>query len=376
MAASARGHRRAPKRSRRSPLRAVVLFVISTALVIGSGVAFGYATHHLGKHQVTGEAGVVAPPTGPLSDATDDSGGTDSTGGTGSTDDPSATTNSAPGGKPGAAPPGARPSLPKATGPGTVTELKVASADDDWPSRPVFVYRPAVPANVVLPVVYLLHGVPGEPDRIMQAVKDVLDQAFTSGTEAPFIVAAPTGEGTAHDDTEWADAVDGKDMLETYLIKNVIPAVEGKTPRTAGMRAVVGFSMGGYGAANLTLRHPDLFSQFAAMAGYFHVDDPAGMFGSDSRIEAANTPDDMVQKAAGKRVLLLEDQDDPDPLIQGQAAEFAQRLHDCNCGVDLSWHLEPGGHTYAFVTDSFPKVITFLNQGFTTGPAGTTPSAG
>lgn len=358
MAASARGHRRAPKRSRRSPLRAVVLFVISTALVVGSGVAFGYATHHLGKHQVTDDASVVAPPTGPLSDATDD---------------PSATTNSAPGGKP-TAPARPRPSLPKATGPGTVTELKVASSDDDWPSRPVFVYRPAVPANVVLPVVYLLHGVPGEPDRIMDAVKSVLDKAFTSGDEQPFIVAAPTGEGTAHNDTEWADAVDGKDMVETYMIKDVIPAVEGKAPRPAGMRAIVGFSMGGYGAANLTLRHPDLFDQFASMAGYFRVDDPDGMFGSDSRIEAANTPDDMVQKAAGKRVLLLEDQQDPDPLIQGEASEFAKRLDDCNCGVDLSWHLEPGGHTYDFVTDSFPKVITFLNQGFT-APATATPSA-
>jgi len=356
MAASgARGHRRAPKRRGRSPLRAVALFFISTALVVGSGVAFGYATHHLGGHPSTDTASVVAPPTGPLDDtasATDDSaaGGTDS------------------------APVSSHPML-KASGPGTVTELNVPSADTDWKSRPVFVYRPAVPANVVLPVVYLLHGVPGEPDRIMRSVKDVLDQAFTTGGQEPFIVAAPTGEGTAHNDTEWADAQDGKDMVETYLIKNVIPAVEGKTPRPASMRAVVGFSMGGYGAANLTLRHPDLFSQFASLAGYFHIDDPDGMFGSDSKVEAANTPDGMVQKAAKKRVLLLEDQDETDPLIQGQASEFAQRLKSCDCGVDLSWRLEPGGHTYDFVTAVFPKVISFLNQGFTVKPAATQSAA-
>jgi|GEM_PF-1505295 len=356
MAASgARGHRRAPKRRGRSPLRAVALFFISTALVVGSGVAFGYATHHLGGHPSTDTASVVAPPTGPLDDtasATDDSaaGGTDS------------------------APVSSHPML-KASGPGTVTELNVPSADTDWKSRPVFVYRPAVPANVVLPVVYLLHGVPGEPDRIMRSVKEVLDQAFTTGGQEPFIVAAPTGEGTAHNDTEWADAQDGKDMVETYLIKNVIPAVEGKTPRPASMRAVVGFSMGGYGAANLTLRHPDLFSQFASLAGYFHIDDPDGMFGSDSKVEAANTPDGMVQKAAKKRVLLLEDQDETDPLIQGQASEFAQRLKSCDCGVDLSWRLEPGGHTYDFVTAVFPKVISFLNQGFTVKPAATQSAA-
>jgi S-formylglutathione hydrolase FrmB len=122
--------------------------------------------------------------------------------------------------------------------------------------------------------------------------------------------------------------------------------------------------MGGYGAANLALRHPDLFGQFVSLAGYFHVDDPSGMFSSDKTLKAANAPDDMVKQAAGKRVLLLEDQGETDSLIDGQAAEFAQRLHDCGCGVDLNWHLEPGRHGYDFVTDSFPKVIAFLDQGF------------
>lgn len=347
-ASAARGHRRARKRSRWNALRGLALFVLSTALVAGSGVAFGYATHHFGKHQSADVATPVAPPTDPLTDST--------------TDDSIA---SAPGTITWHA-------VPKATGPGTVTTLNVPSADTDMTTRPVLVYRPAVPAGVVLPVVYWLHGDPGEPDRMMEAVKDVLDQAFTTGGQAPFIVAAPTGGGTAHDDTEWADAADGKDMVETYLIKKVLPAVEGKTPLPASMRAIAGFSMGGYGAANLALRHPDLFGQFVSMAGYFHVDDPAGMFGSDAKLQAANTPDDMVQKAAGKRVMLLEDEDDPDPLINGEAAEFAQRLHDCACGVDLDWHLEPGGHTYDFVTGSFPKVITFLDQGFTADPAAAT----
>jgi S-formylglutathione hydrolase FrmB len=320
--------------------------VVSTALVVGSGVAFGYASHHFGKHENSDNATIVGPPTGSATDPTDESG---------------AASAAASGAKPGQATP--HP-LPKATGPGTVTTLDVPSADSDLKSRPVVVYRPAVPADVVLPVVYLLHGVPGEPDRMIEAVKDTLDQAFTTGGAAPFIVAAPTGGGNEHSDTEWADAADGKDMVETYLIKNVIPAVEGNSPRPASMRAIVGFSMGGYGAANLALRHPDLFGQFAALAGYFHVDDPAGMFGTDSKLQAANTPDDMVAKAAGKRVLLLEDQDETDSLIQGEASEFAQRLHDCGCNVDLNWHLEPGGHSYDFVTGSFPKVITFLDQGF------------
>ncbi|NUP46917.1 MAG: hypothetical protein HOW97_06315 [Catenulispora sp.] len=329
---------------------------VSVALVAGTGAAIGYASHLFAKHQGTENA---QTPENVASDPTADSGHA-------SGPKPGQSASPAP------APPtggtGTRTASPhpvvKATGPGTVSTLNVASADSDLPNRPVVVYKPAVPDGTVLPVVYLLHGVPGEPERIMEAVKDTLDQAFTTGGQAPFEVAAPTGGGDAHNDTEWADAADGKDMVETYLVKNVIPAVEGPKPRPAEMRAVVGFSMGGYGAANLALRHPDLFGQFASLAGYFHVDDPAGMFGSDSRLQAANTPDDMVKQAAGKRVLLLEDQDETDSLIDGQAAEFAQRLHDCACDVDLNWHLEPGGHSYDFVTQAFPKVIGFLDQGF------------
>lgn len=352
MANSARGRRRAPKRRRRS--RALVLVTVSVALIAGTGAA--YASHLFGKHQGTENAQV---PERLASDPTADSGHASGA-------KPSQAKSPAPGPPTGGT--GTRTASPhpvvKATGPGTVSTLNVASADGDLPNRPVVVYKPAVPTGTVLPVVYLLHGVPGEPERIMEAVKDTLDQAFTTGGQAPFEVAAPTGGGDAHNDTEWADAADGKDMVETYLVKNVIPAVEGPKPLPVGMRAVVGFSMGGYGAANLALRHPDLFGQFASLAGYFHVDDPAGMFGSDSRLQAANTPDDMVKQAAGKRVLLLEDQDETDSLIDGQAAEFAQRLHDCSCDVDLNWHIEPGGHSYDFVTEAFPKVIGFLDQGF------------
>jgi S-formylglutathione hydrolase FrmB len=326
----------------------LVLVTISAALVAGTGAAIGYASHLFAKHQGTETTDAGAP----VADPTADSG---------------PATAGAKGQKParsnGSAPSTPRPGR-KVSGPGTVTTLNVASADSDLTNRPVVVYRPAVPDGTVLPVVYLLHGVPGEAGRIMDAVKDALDKAFISGDQAPFVVAAPTGGGTAHSDTEWADAADGKDLVETYLIKDVIPAVEGPKPVPAEMRAVVGFSMGGYGAANLALRHPDLFGQFASLAGYFHVDDPAGMFGSDSRLQAANTPDVMVKQAAGKRVLLLEDQDETDPLIDGEAAEFAQRLHDCACDVDLNWHLEPGGHSYDFVRDSFPKVIGFLDEGF------------
>lgn len=341
--------------------------VASAFAVVGTGVVIGWGSHIFHAKHTAQSAQSQTSPTGLVSDSRSAAAtptGTSTTApakgpvsaSTPPSDAPSATNT------PSIAPTHA--ALPQATGPGTITTLHVPSADSDMKTRDVVVYRPAVPDNVVLPVVYLLHGVPGEASTMINAVQPALDAAFTSGGQAPFEVAAPTGGGNAHSDTEWADAADGADMVETYLMKQVIPAVEGATPRPAAQRAIVGFSMGGYGAANIALRHPDQFSQFVTFAGYFHVDDPSGMFNNDSALEAANTPDSMVKQAANKRVLLLEDQDESDPLISGEAQEFADRLKACDCGVDINWKILPGAHDFDFLTSTFPTAIKFLDNGF------------
>jgi S-formylglutathione hydrolase FrmB len=343
----------------------------SALAVVGTGVAIGWGSHVFQSRHAAQDTQNLAAPTALVSDSQAAPGGGTGTsapaasGGTakGGTAPPATAAQPAPA-TTASGPAAPKANIPKATGPGKISVLHVPSADKDIQTRDVYVYRPAVPDDVVLPVVYLLHGVPGEASTILNVVQPALDAAFTTGGQVPFEVAAPSGGGNAHSDTEWADAADGADLIETYLIKQVLPAVEGATPRSAAQRAVVGFSMGGYGAANLTLRHPDMFNQFVAMAGYFHVDDPSGMFNNDSALEAANNPDAMVKQAANKRVLLLEDADESDPLISGQAQEFAARLKGCGCNVDTNWRIVPGGHDYDFLQSAFTLVVGFLDRGF------------
>ena len=377
MAAGTRGKRRAPRRrGRRSAGRGLVALA-SAFVVVGTGIGIAWATHSFsGDDAAAAPNGTLSTLGGGGSTVASPAGAHASASASAILGAPISGTSlkpvqTEPG---GAAPVPTNPNvtpfvkpnlnLPHATGPGTVQQLSVPSADTDLKSRDVWVYRPAVPAGTVLPVVYLLHGLPGEGSTMIDTVRAGLDEAFTSGGYAPFVVAGPTGAGNDHNDTEWADAADNGDLVETYLIKNVIPAVEGTTPLPANERAIVGFSMGGYGAVNIALRHPDLFGQMVSLSGYFHIDDPTGVFAGDRVRESANTPDFMVKQAAGKRVLLLEDQDETDALISGQTAEFAQRLHDCECGVDLNWKVTPGGHTLQYVSDSFPQVISFLDAGF------------
>jgi S-formylglutathione hydrolase FrmB len=115
-------------------------------------------------------------------------------------------------------------------------------------------WRPDVPKTRELPVLYLLHGVPSDPQALIDGeglatrVRD-----WVAGGGAPFVLAVPDGNGSHHRDTEWADAADGSDRVEDRLLREVIPAVEGSHRRDAAHRAIGGFSMGGYGSINLAL---------------------------------------------------------------------------------------------------------------------------
>jgi S-formylglutathione hydrolase FrmB len=126
--------------------------------------------------------------------------------------------------------------------------------------------------------------------------------------------------------------------------------------------------MGGYGAMNIALRHPDLYGQVVAIAGYFHPDDTSGIFDADPAIEAANSPDQHISAAAGLRVMLADGQDDTEAVVEGETQRFAALLQ--GAGQRPTVLIAPGGHDWAFVTSVLPDVEGFLEAGW---PAGRAP---
>jgi S-formylglutathione hydrolase FrmB len=229
-------------------------------------------------------------------------------------------------------------------------------------ARAVWVYRPAVPDSARLPVVYFLHGVPGRPsDAFRAGLADSLRRYFASGG-APFVAAVPDGNGSHHSDTEWADARDGSDRVETFVTQTVIRAVEGRHRRDARHRAIAGFSMGGYGAMNLALRHPDLFGQVVSIAGYFHVDDPDGMFDADGPTVNANSPDQHVDSARNLRILLMDSDRDTQPVVKGESQRFYRLLR--RAGIRATLQIAPGSHNWAYAASQFGAMERFLNAGW------------
>jgi putative tributyrin esterase len=116
-------------------------------------------------------------------------------------------------------------------------------------------YRVVLPANLTagtkLPVVYLLHG-GGGGFRDWTNFSDAASYA-----ERGLILVMPEG-----DDSYYVNAAERQqDRYEDYIVKDLIADVESKFPVATGRanRAIIGVSMGGYGAIKLALSHPDLF---------------------------------------------------------------------------------------------------------------------
>ena len=244
---------------------------------------------------------------------------------------------------------------------GVVQHLQVRGPSDHQ-IHDVWVWRPPGRDSALIPVLYVLHGLPGSAgDPFQYGLAKILDARLRSGA-APFVVASPDGNGEHYGDSEWANSADGSDEVESRLMDTVIPAVEGSHLRDGAHRAVAGFSMGGYGAMNMALRHPRLFGQVVSIAGYFHPDDESGVFGGDSHLLTANSPDHHVQNARGKHILLCEDSSDSYPLIQGQAASFYKQLAAAHIPVTL--RITPGQHDWYYAIGALAGSFDFLSDGW------------
>jgi enterochelin esterase-like enzyme len=68
-----------------------------------------------------------------------------------------------------------------------------------------------------------------------------------------------------------------------------------RTIQTPQARGIMGMSQGGFCAANLMLRHPNLFSAAISFSGYFHAGAPGGNsllpFGGDQALMDQFSPD-------------------------------------------------------------------------------------
>lgn len=155
----------------------------------------------------------------------------------------------------------------------TVTQqfYSIALQENRW----VQVYLPEGydPGGTTLyPAIYFLHGANGNHSTYPELIS-YLNSLIESGQIAPVIAVKPDGSGCSWppywEGCGWVDSELQGDY-ETYLVEDVIGFAEQNfriRPDPAA-RAIMGHSMGAFGAMHAGLKHPEMFAAIAALSGY------------------------------------------------------------------------------------------------------------
>jgi S-formylglutathione hydrolase FrmB len=153
--------------------------------------------------------------------------------------------------------------------------VPVSTPDDasQFKHRTEYVYLPPAwfasnPAPK-LPTVMMIAGefnTPADWARTGNAISTIDNFAAAHHGDAPVFVFVDSG-GSFNNDTECVNGTRGN--VADHLTKDVVPYVDSQFGVSASPanRGIVGWSMGGTCAVDLTVMHPDLFSSFVDIAG-------------------------------------------------------------------------------------------------------------
>ena len=230
------------------------------------------------------------------------------------------------------------------------------------PTRVAFA-DPADVGNPAVPVVYFLHGLPGTGADLERSGAAAALFAAIAALRQRLVLVTPAGSALRpgpRQDTEWGNDVRGEWRLESWVAGALHKAVEGtgRGRRAPVNRIVAGFSMGGFGAAMIGMKHPTEYGSVAAIAGYFHLDDPDGVFGTNPATQDANRPDMLIIPHGRQRFFLADGDQDGLPLTRPETDRFAGLLR-AN-GISPTVLHVPGGHDQALVTSLAPALAAFV----------------
>jgi endo-1,4-beta-xylanase len=157
------------------------------------------------------------------------------------------------------------------------------------------------------PVIYWLHGMGGNQRAGAMAFVPHVDAAIRQGLMPPAIVVLVNGMVNSF----YCDSSDGQRPVESVVIKDLIPHID-QTYRTLARRKgrlIQGYSMGGFGAAHLGFKYPELFGAVAVDAGALidagKSNAPRGgplreVFGDDQKRRSTEQPNQLARTNAAK----------------------------------------------------------------------------
>jgi len=191
------------------------------------------------------------------------------------------------------------------------------------------------------PVLYLLHG-NGQSDRsfLQIGLQASLDRLIATHSIPPLIAVMIQGGAGMNN---WRDH--GLRRYESYVLE-VQKLADRTLPTVADRsgRAIAGYSMGGYGAANIALAHPDRFAVLESWLGFFN--------GLQGELRA----DRAILSRIGMHAFLYGGASDQ-IANPAENAPFAAALRAA--GASAHGAVYPGGHTFAMLHEHLSQMLQF-----------------
>ena len=100
----------------------------------------------------------------------------------------------------------------------------------------------------------------------------------------------PDGNGQLPGSSEWGNSYDQRQMMETFVASDLVSYIDKhyRTIADAAHRAIGGLSMGGFGATNIAIHHPDIFGSVISLGGYYQAE--GTIWGENETYKQQNSP--------------------------------------------------------------------------------------
>lgn len=228
------------------------------------------------------------------------------------------------------------------------------------------------------PVIYYLHGLgDNEQSLVNLGGWNLVEDLQERGRIGEFLIVAPDGGRSFY-----VNSRDGRRPYEDFFIKEFLPAMESKFRIRAARhsRALLGISMGGYGALRFAFKYPEKFGAVATHMAALIEKLPPGLadartlsprlgvlneiFGQplDRALWERNSPFRLAKEStnvSGLKIYLDCGNQDDYGFDSG-----AQAMHDLlkSRGIAHEFHIYPGGHSWFYVAEHLGASLEFLSR--------------
>jgi len=217
------------------------------------------------------------------------------------------------------------------------------------------------------PVLYLLHGFPGQAAGFLNIGQAATTEAalVAAGRVKPMILVMPTGTRSFLSDEEWVNGIHPGNAWETFVARDLINAISARYRVIPGPRGrgIAGLSEGGYGALNIGLHHPGEFALIQSWSGYMRADHIPAVFGHGARLLNYNSPAKWVTSVAPRlradRTYIWFYIGATDPLA-AQSRSFAAKL--TSLGVAHRFFEPPGTHDWRLWRGQMPQALIAASE--------------